>query len=272
MDSRLSKQIQCSVCVGDFTDPVSLLCDHTFCRQCISNHSQSCRLKLCPECRRPYTMWDLRSNRVLRNMVHAVREHLSEQQALRDGNVAACGAGARVFEEPEKLVCSDHQERLKLFCETDQKLVCLICRDGERHQGHTFKPVEQAAEPRKNLLLEPLSFLSKENEELQALIKKQTNEISKTEERSRQLSAQISAQFEEIHQFLRKKEEEVKKMLAKEEKDMIEKMKRNRAEIEEKLNDGREQEGILRSVLETDQPDGFLQVQTNNCIQHRLSD
>uniref|UniRef100_A0A672LH58 Tripartite motif containing 109 n=1 Tax=Sinocyclocheilus grahami TaxID=75366 RepID=A0A672LH58_SINGR len=259
MDSRLSKQIQCSVCVGDFTDPVSLLCDHTFCRQCISNHSQSCRLKLCPECRRPYTMWDLRSNRVLRNMVHAVREHLSEQQALRDGNVAACGAGARVFEEPEKLVCSDHQERLKLFCETDQKLVCLICRDGERHQGHTFKPVEQAAEPRKNLLLEPLSFLSKENEELQALIKKQTNEISKTEERSRQLSAQISAQFEEIHQFLRKKEEEVKKMLAKEEKDMIEKMKRNRAEIEEKLNDGREQEGILRSVLETDQPDGFLQ-------------
>uniref|UniRef100_A0A673HHR1 Tripartite motif containing 109 n=1 Tax=Sinocyclocheilus rhinocerous TaxID=307959 RepID=A0A673HHR1_9TELE len=210
-------------------------------------------------CRRPYTMWDLRSNRVLRNMVTAVREHLSEQQALRDGNVAACGAGARVFEEPEKLVCSDHQERLKLFCETDQKLVCLICRDGERHQGHTFKPVEEAAEPRKNLLLEPLSFLSKENEELQALIKKQTNEISKTEERSRQLSAQISAQFEEMHQFLRKKEEEVKKTLAKEEKDMIEKMKRNRAEIEEKLNDGREQEGILRSVFETDQPDGFLQ-------------
>lgn len=94
-------------------------------------------------------MWDLRSNRVLRNMVSAVREHLSEQQTLRDMNVAACGAGSRVFEEPEKLVCSDHQERLKLFCETDQKLVCLICRDGENHQGHTFKPVEEAAEPRK---------------------------------------------------------------------------------------------------------------------------
>uniref|UniRef100_A0A672NAZ0 Nuclear factor 7, brain-like n=1 Tax=Sinocyclocheilus grahami TaxID=75366 RepID=A0A672NAZ0_SINGR len=105
----------------------------------------------------------------------------------------------------------------------------------------------------------PLNFLSKENEELQALIKKQTNEISKTEERSRQLSAQISAQFEEMHQFLRKKEEEVKKMLEKEEKDMIEKMKRNRAETEEKMNDGREKEGILRSVFETDQPDGFLQ-------------
>ncbi|RXN28183.1 zinc-binding A33-like protein [Labeo rohita] len=164
MDSRLSKQIQCSVCLGDFTDPVSLLCDHTFCRQCISNHSQSCRLKLCPECRRPYTMWDIRSNRVLRNMVTAVREHLSEQQALRDMNVATCGASARVFEEPEKLVCSDHQERLKLFCETDQKLVCLICRDGERHQGHTFKPVEEAAEPRKWWTEKGLDFVEEMKE------------------------------------------------------------------------------------------------------------
>lgn len=98
-------------------------------------------------------MWDLRSNRVLRNMVNAVREHLSEQQALRDMNGAASGAdggtAVGLFEEPEKLVCSDHQERLRLFCETDQKLVCLICRDGENHQGHKFKPVEEAAEPRK---------------------------------------------------------------------------------------------------------------------------
>ncbi len=89
-----------------------------------------------------------------------------------------------------------------------------------------------------------------------------------SQERSRQLSAQISAQFEEMHQFLKKKEEEVKKTLEKEEKDMIEKMKRNRAEIEEKLNDGKEKEGILHSVFETDQPVGFLQVQTNHCIQH----
>jgi len=48
---------------------------------------------------------------------------------------------------------------------------------------------------------------------------------------------------------------------------MIEKMKRNRAEIEEKLNDGREKEGILHSVFESDQPDGFLQVQTLHSAQ-----
>ncbi|KAI4874821.1 hypothetical protein NFI96_023759 [Prochilodus magdalenae] len=258
MDSRLSKQIQCSVCLGDFVDPVSLLCDHTFCRQCISNHSQTSRgLRLCPECRRPYTMWDLRSNRVLRNMVDAVREHLSEQQALRERNSGQDRAGPVL--EPEKLVCPDHAERLKLFCETDQKLVCLICRDGEKHQGHKFKPVDEAAEPKKELLREPLSFLAKENKDLEELIKTQTAEITKTEERSKLLSAQIAAQFEEMHQFLREKEQKVKTLLEKEERAVVERMQENRNEIEEKLNRGREEEAVLHSVLESDQPDGFLQ-------------
>uniref|UniRef100_A0A8B9RDJ9 Tripartite motif containing 109 n=1 Tax=Astyanax mexicanus TaxID=7994 RepID=A0A8B9RDJ9_ASTMX len=156
MDSRLSKQIQCSVCLGDFVDPVSLLCDHTFCRQCIGNHSQSSRgLRLCPECRRPYTMWDLRSNRVLRNMVDAVREHLSEQQSLRDRGASAAGTDRTTTGpvlESEMLLCPEHDERLKLFCETDQQLVCLICRDGDNHQGHKFKPVDEAAGPKKYTL------------------------------------------------------------------------------------------------------------------------
>ncbi|XP_030640571.1 zinc-binding protein A33-like [Chanos chanos] len=270
MDSRLAKQIQCSVCLGDFTDPVSLLCDHTFCRQCITDHSQaSVRLRLCPECRRPYTMWDLRSNRVLRNMVDAVREHLTEQQARSEAVSSGSGPRGRshgVLEAPENLVCPDHQERLKLFCETDQKLVCLICRDGDKHQGHRFKPVEEAAQPRKEALKGPLAFLSKENEELEDLIQKQTEEMNKTEEKSRLLSAQISAQFEEMHQFLRKKEEEVKKQLEEEKKKAVEVMQKKRSEIEGRLNESREEEGMLLSVLETDQPDGFLQWWTEQGI------
>ncbi|KAK1795307.1 hypothetical protein P4O66_010482, partial [Electrophorus voltai] len=239
--------------------PVSLLCDHTFCRQCISSHSQTTsRLRQCPECRRPYTMWDLRSNRVLRNMVDAVREHLSEQQALRDTKRGSASTQG-VLEDPEKLVCSEHNERLKLFCETDQKLVCLICRDGEKHQGHRFKPVDEAAEPRKEMLGEPLNYLSKENKELEELITKQTNEITKTQERSKQLSVQTSAQFEELHRFLRQKEQDMKTLLERQEKLVVEKMQKKKSEIEARLNSAREQEEVLREVLETDRLDGFLQ-------------
>ncbi|XP_036451850.1 E3 ubiquitin-protein ligase TRIM17-like [Colossoma macropomum] len=263
MDSRLSKQIQCAVCLGDFEDPVSLLCDHTFCRQCISNHSQTNRgRRLCPECRRPYTMWDLRSNRVLRNMVDAVREHLSVQQALREQNTASGGpdstrAGPVVV--PEKLVCPDHAERLKLFCETDQKLVCLICIYGEKHQGHKFKPVDEAAEPKKVKAAEKFDILVCENETLVELIESQADEIIRTREQSKALSDQISEQFEQMHQFLRDKEDEVKALLLVKENTLLERMEVNLFSMEEMLSEVKVNQGVLVSALETDEPCQFLQ-------------
>lgn len=52
----------------------------------------------------------------------------------------------------------------------------------------------------------------------------------------------------------------MKALLEKEEKAVVEKMQKNRNDIEEKLYAGKEHEDILKSVIETDQPDGFLQV------------
>lgn len=63
-----------------------------------------------------------------------------------------------------------------------------------------------------------------------------------------------------MHQFLREKEQEVKALLEKEERILVEKMQKNRNDIEEKLITGKEHEEVLKSVIETDQPDGFLQV------------
>lgn len=63
-----------------------------------------------------------------------------------------------------------------------------------------------------------------------------------------------------MHQFLKEKEQEVKTLLEKEESVVVEKMQKNKCDIEEKLNAGKEHEEVLKSVIETDQPDGFLQV------------
>lgn len=52
----------------------------------------------------------------------------------------------------------------------------------------------------------------------------------------------------------------MKALLEKQERVMVEKMQKNRNDIEEKLNAGKEHEDIIKSVIETDQPDGFLQV------------
>lgn len=146
MYSPLSLQIKCSVCLSDFTDPVTLSCEHSFCRECITGHMQaSLGPSACPECQRPYNKEDLKSSRLLRNMTSTVREHLAEQKSDR----STSKEGTQTLNSPEMeqmLMCSEHDEKLKLFCETDQKLVCVICRDGDKHKGHVFKPVKEAAQ------------------------------------------------------------------------------------------------------------------------------
>lgn len=147
MHSSLSLEIKCSVCLSDFTDPVTLSsCEHSFCRQCITGHMQaSIGPSACPECQKPYNEEDLKSSRLLTNLTSTVRGHLAEQKS--DRSTPQEGTQALKLADMEKmLMCSEHDEKLKLFCETDQKLVCVICRDGDKHKGHVFKPVKEAAE------------------------------------------------------------------------------------------------------------------------------
>ncbi|KAI2647084.1 Zinc-binding protein A33 [Labeo rohita] len=212
----------------------------------------------CPECKRPYNKEDLKSSRLLRNMTSTVREHLAELKL--DKSTSKEREETLGHSEMERmLMCSEHDEKLKLFCETDQKLVCVICRDGDKHKGHVFKPVKEASQINKGELKNALGFLAKENGQLDYMIQQQTTEITKTEEKSKTLSAQISAQFEEMHQFLRHKEDEVKKQLEKEEKKVIEFMQNNQAVINRRFMENKEKEIILQSALEIEQPDHFLQ-------------
>uniref|UniRef100_A0A672KVP5 Tripartite motif containing 108 n=1 Tax=Sinocyclocheilus grahami TaxID=75366 RepID=A0A672KVP5_SINGR len=212
MHSAMSLQIKCSVCLSDFTDPVTLSCEHSFCRQCITGHLQA---SLGPK-------------------------HLAELKL--DKSTSKEGAETLKLSEMERmLMCSEHDEKLKL--------------DGDKHKGHVFKPVKEAAQINKNAL----GFLAKDNGQLDYMIQQQTTEITKTEGKSKSLSAQISAEFEEIHQFLRQKGEEVKKELEKEEKKVIEFMQNNQSVINRRFMENKEKEIILQSALEIEQPDHFLQ-------------
>ncbi|CAB1334527.1 unnamed protein product [Coregonus sp. 'balchen'] len=265
MTSVLSVQLQCPVCLCVFTDPVSLPCDHTFCRPCISFHLRWNSAKSqsrCPECRGPFSLKDLRAHRVLTNMADAAREEEESGLAARGPKATQ---GRTVAAE---LVCLEHEEKFKLFCETDQRLVCVICRDGEKHRGHTFTPVKEAAKISKNVLKGALGFLVKENREMGGLnqqhafemIKTQSNISPPSQEKSKSLSAHISSCFEELHQFLRRREEEVKEELEREEKKAVAAMLKNDCVIENRLMIGREMEVTLQSALEIPESDHFLEV------------
>uniref|UniRef100_A0A4W3IPI6 RING-type E3 ubiquitin transferase n=1 Tax=Callorhinchus milii TaxID=7868 RepID=A0A4W3IPI6_CALMI len=87
---NLRNKATCSISLEFYTDPVSLDCDHNFCRACIL--------------------------------------HLNPR--LEEAGIH--------FEE--------HEEKLKLFCETDQKLICMVCAMSRYHKDHTVVPIEEVAE------------------------------------------------------------------------------------------------------------------------------
>uniref|UniRef100_A0A4W3GDI3 RING-type E3 ubiquitin transferase n=1 Tax=Callorhinchus milii TaxID=7868 RepID=A0A4W3GDI3_CALMI len=122
-------ELNCAICLDFFTDPVSLGCGHNFCRSCITRSWEKQENTSCPECRQVTAERKLQVNWALAKMVAKAREF-----TLDPTRTAV------------KHQCEKHREDLKLFCETDKKLICYICRDAKEHRGHSFLPIDEAAE------------------------------------------------------------------------------------------------------------------------------
>ncbi|KAG7335866.1 hypothetical protein KOW79_000559 [Hemibagrus wyckioides] len=212
----------------------------------------------CPECRRPFAPNDIRVNRVLRNLVDAAKDHLREHQALVD-RVTSASARTSIINQDFTEHCTYHNEKLKLFCVTDQKLICVVCKEDKTHRGHSFKTLDAAFHDKKKKITETLESLLGVENILVDLINEQAEEILKTMGKSKSLSDQISNQFMKLHQFLEDKEREVKKKLEEEEKQILAIMGINMFTMEEMLSDRGEKQGMMRSALEINQPSRFLQ-------------
>lgn len=149
MASDLSDQIRCPVCLNDLRDPVCLPCEHFYCRGCITKHrTKNPGNTRCPECRIPFTQDDIRVNRVFRNLVDAAKVHLREHQTLKD-RVASPSRWISTHNQDFTEFCTYHNEKLKLFCVTDQKLICVICKEEATHRGHSFKTLDAAFHDKK---------------------------------------------------------------------------------------------------------------------------
>ncbi|XP_016115621.1 zinc-binding protein A33-like [Sinocyclocheilus grahami] len=247
MASTLSFCLMCPVCLSDFNDPVSLPCEHVFCRQCITSYLESHEgAHKCPECRQNFTRQDLKGNRVLRNVVDVL-----QQQKLKTRQ--------QTPKNTQEMLCSEHMEPLKLFCENDRKLVCLICKEGEKHCGHSFKPVKEAMEISEKVVREALRFILHDNKQMGDMILSQMLEITTSKERAKRLEEKMHVQFNKMHDFLRKKEEEMVRQLHRQASSAEVSMRQNASFLSKLQINGNNQESILESGLQMSQPERFLE-------------
>uniref|UniRef100_A0A4W6FDA2 B30.2/SPRY domain-containing protein n=1 Tax=Lates calcarifer TaxID=8187 RepID=A0A4W6FDA2_LATCA len=104
-------------------------------------------------------------------------------------------------------LCSLHSEKLKLFCLDHQQPVCVVCRDSKTHNGHRFRPIDEAAQDLREKLRKSLKPLQEKLNVFKE-VKGNCDQTAKyIKVQARDTERKIKEQFKKLHQFLQEEEE-----------------------------------------------------------------
>uniref|UniRef100_A0A8C5M1C1 Tripartite motif-containing protein 16-like n=1 Tax=Leptobrachium leishanense TaxID=445787 RepID=A0A8C5M1C1_9ANUR len=185
MASDLREELNCSVCLNIFSDPVMLSCGHNFCRVCIGNvldTQDGAGVYTCPECRAEFT----ERPALQRNMKLC---NIAEQFSLQSGQTAAAilcvycvqapvpavktcvqcetslcdlhlAAHNQIVEhaltEPTVFMgnkkCPVHNEAFKYYCTQNAVCVCVSCCLAGEHKKQDVELLAVASEKKKEEL------------------------------------------------------------------------------------------------------------------------
>ncbi|XP_006631733.1 zinc-binding protein A33-like [Lepisosteus oculatus] len=209
----LEDELSCPVCYEIFRDPVVLSCSHSFCKVCLEQQWEQNSSWECPYCRtiskdKPPVSLSLKK---------LCEAFLQERSQKSPGE--------------SEMLCSLHNEKLKLFCLDDKDPVCFICHTSRKHRNHEFCPLEEAVvDCRENLSVE-LKTLQKKLKTFNKVKQTfdQTTEHIKSQ--TQLTKTLITEEFDKLHQFLRdeeaariaalKEEEEQKSQMMKKKTDSL---------------------------------------------------
>ncbi|XP_069490982.1 E3 ubiquitin-protein ligase TRIM39-like isoform X2 [Ambystoma mexicanum] len=222
----LKEEATCSICLEYFTDPVSAECGHAFCRSCITKYWEGLETNFqCPQCRKASQSKTFRPYRQLGNMVEMLKQlHLPNATPQ------------------EENLCAEHEEKLKLFCEDDQRPICLVCRESKGHRAHTVLPIPEAAQEYKDKLCSHMEHLKKELKDLHEWIEEEKRNASELKGNIMNQREKILSTFEHLKQFL---EQEKQQLLSRLEKEQEE----NMTKIQEKLTQLEKQQSTHRDLI-----------------------
>ncbi|XP_075711995.1 E3 ubiquitin/ISG15 ligase TRIM25-like [Rhinoderma darwinii] len=220
----LRDELDCSICLTTYTDPVMLRCGHNFCRVCIDralDTQDESGLYSCPECReefreRPALLRDITLCNIVRNFlftqpdkeqtgicctycvdsaVPAVKSCLLCEASLCDKHLRVHSKAAEhVISEPstslENKKCSVHKKILEYYCTVDAACICVYCSAGE-HRGHRVEMLDEASEKKKKKLGNVLQKLTTKREETE-------ERVQSLEERRRKVKEKAAGEAERV--------------------------------------------------------------------------
>ncbi|XP_073403377.1 E3 ubiquitin/ISG15 ligase TRIM25-like [Dendrobates tinctorius] len=253
--AELRDELNCSICLSLYTDPVSLRCGHNFCRSCIVSvldAQEAAGGYSCPDCRAEYPERPaLEKNRKLRNIV----EHFSSTQPDMEEtrifctyctkspvpavkSCAHCEASfceehlSRHSKSPEHMLvdptdsleerkCSTHKEVLKYYCPIDAACICVSCCLAGDHKGHDVELLDEASEKKKEKFREYLHELNPRKAEIQTRVQNLQDHKGKIQEKASDKRKNISKIFMDIKKQLEMAEKKALSEVSRQEEKIV---------------------------------------------------
>ncbi|XP_072273215.1 nuclear factor 7, brain-like [Pyxicephalus adspersus] len=219
-----AEELTCLLCNELFKDPVMVECGHNFCRSCIDKAWVGQDTFTCPDCKENITDKRYTTNRALANLVKKTA-----------GSVAALTPAKSVEKEKARPLekCSEHDERLKLYCKDDGTLSCVICRDSLKHASHNFLPMLDAVGVYRTELAAIVSPLEEALKVSEQLTSQQSQMIEQHSCNTKEYREHIVSEFEKMHKFLKKREEKLLEQLQEQGENLLKEMETNVAKMQE---------------------------------------
>ncbi|XP_040203017.1 E3 ubiquitin/ISG15 ligase TRIM25-like [Rana temporaria] len=239
----LRAELECSVCLNIYTDPVMLRCGHNFCRDCIDrvlDTQEGSGGYSCPECREKFPDRPaLHRNITLRNIVenflsaqphqkesgvfctHCVDSPVPAVRSCLLCEVSLCDKHLRVHKQsPEHILCdptlsmesrkcSVHKKILEYYCTEDETCICMSCCLIGEHTGHKMKSLGEASEKKKETLRNVLQKLLTEREETEERVQSLQEHRRKVEEEAAGDTERVTVLFRDLRRRLEDLEKRV---------------------------------------------------------------
>ncbi|XP_073504792.1 E3 ubiquitin/ISG15 ligase TRIM25-like [Phyllobates terribilis] len=253
--AELRDELNCSICLSLYTDPVSLRCGHNFCRSCIVSvldAQEAAGGYSCPDCRAEYPERPaLEKNRKLRNIVErfsstqpdmeetrifctyctkspvpAVKSCLQCEASFCEEHLSRHSKSSEhTLVDPtvslEERKCSTHKEMLKYYCPIDAACICVSCWVAGGHKGHDVELLDVASEKKKEKLKKQLDDLNPQKAEIQTRVQNLKDRKRKIQEKASDKRKNISKRFMDIKKQLEMAENNVLSEISKQEEKIV---------------------------------------------------
>ncbi|XP_040202991.1 E3 ubiquitin-protein ligase TRIM39-like [Rana temporaria] len=232
----LRAELECSVCLNIYTDPVNLRCGHNFCRVCIDlvlDTQGGSGGYSCPECREKFPDRPaLQRNITLRNIVenflsaqphqeesgvfctHCVDSPVPAVRSCLLCEVSLCDKHLRVHKKsPEHILCdptlsmesrkcSVHKKILEYYCTEDETCICVSCCMIGGHKGHEMESLDEASEKKKETLRNVVQKLLTKREETEERVQSLQEHRRKVEEEAAGDTERVTVLFRDLRRRL----------------------------------------------------------------------